>query len=235
MKVTRKPAPKARTRPDRSDGREKREHLLRVATRLYAQNGFDRTTSKAICAAADTNMAAVNYHFGSKDALYAAVLIDAHAQLVNLDVLEAIAHSDGNPLARLRALLGQFLIRPADSEAPASLRVLVRELMAPSDHAPTLLRKAVLPKIRVMMHIVASVLDLPVEDPAVQRAMMFVVMPCIMMVIAPRELLRQALPALDADPELLLDEMTGYVAAGLDALARRNRPPLGSSAPPPAA
>jgi AcrR family transcriptional regulator len=223
MKSARKHSPKTRTRPGRSDGKVKREHLLQVATRLYAQNGFDRTTSKAICAAADTNMAAVNYHFGSKDALYAAVLIEAHAQLVDLDVLEAIARSDGSPLSRLRAVLSQFLIRPAGTEPPAGLRVLVREMMAPSDHAPILLRKTVLPKIRVMMGIVASVLELSVDDPAVQRAMMFVIMPCIMMVIAPRELLRKALPVVDADPEVLLNEMTSYAAVGLEALRQLNR------------
>lgn len=223
MKPSRKRSTKATTRSGRSDGRVKREHLLRVATRLYARNGFDRTTSKEICAAANTNVAAVNYHFGSKDALYAAVLVEAHGQLVKLEVLEAIARADGTPLSRLRAVLSHFLVRPAGSDLLPGLRVLVRELMAPSNQAPTLLRQAVLPKIRVMMSIVAAVLDLPVEDPAVQRAMMFVIMPCIMLVIAPRELLRKALPAVETRSDLLLDEMSRYVVAGLDSLRQSHR------------
>lgn len=218
MKLSSPRPQRAPARPARSDGLVTREHLLKVATRLYADQGFDRTTSKEICTAAATNMAAVNYHFGSKDALYAAVLIEAHAELVKLDVLETIADSHLTPVERLKALLSQFVLRPTGADPPDGLRVLVREMMAPSDHAPTLVEKAVLPKIRVMMRIVGSVIGLPPDDPAVQRAMLFVVWPCIMLVIAPRDLLRRALPVLDGDAALLLDEMTRYVVAGLDSL-----------------
>jgi AcrR family transcriptional regulator len=201
----------------------KRDHILQVAARLFAKNGFDRTTSKAICRSAGTNVAAVNYHFGSRDALYVAVLIEAHGQLIDHAKIESIAESDTTPEQKLRALLGQFLIRPPKSAAPWGLQVLIRELLAPSDHAPPLLRKAILPKIRVMIGIIASVLGVSAEDPLVQRAVAFVILPCIMLVIAPRETLRKALPALDADSALLLDDMVGYAVAGLAALAQRNR------------
>ena len=53
----------------RSDGMEKRRHILQVAGRLYAEKGHARTTSKEICALAGTDIAAVNYPFGSKGAL----------------------------------------------------------------------------------------------------------------------------------------------------------------------
>jgi lipase chaperone LimK len=96
--------------------------------------------------------------------------------------------------------------------------VLVRELMAPSKRAPALIRKAVFPKMQVMLALIAAVLELPVEHPAVQRAMAFVALPCIMMVIAPRDLLRQGLPALEAQPDVLLDDMTRYAVAGLHSL-----------------
>jgi AcrR family transcriptional regulator len=86
---------------------------------MYADKGFDRTTSKEVCIAAHTNVAAVNYHFGSKEGLYRAVLVEAHHQLVSLDTLEAIAGSEDSAEAKLRALLGQSLARPA-AQAPPS-------------------------------------------------------------------------------------------------------------------
>jgi AcrR family transcriptional regulator len=223
MIISKKRRAPRKPRAARSDGTMKRDHILQVAARLFAKNGFDRTTSKAICLAASTNMAAVNYHFGSRDALYAAVLIEAHGQLIDRATIESIAGADTTPEQKLRALLSQFLIRPTKSAQPWGLQVLIRELLAPSDHAPPLIRKAVLPKIRVMMSIIASVLEVSAEDPLVQRAMAFVILPCIMLVIAPREILRKALPALDADSGLLLDDMVGYAVAGLAALAQRNR------------
>jgi hypothetical protein len=54
----------------------------------------------------------------------------------------------------------------------------------------------------------------------VQRSLALVVMPCIMMTIAPRELLRQVVPALYDDAQGLVDDMTRYALAGLDAVAR---------------
>ena len=223
MLIPRKRRAHPKPRAGRSDGTAKRDHILQVAARIFAKRGFDRTTSKAICLAAGTNTAAVNYHFGSRDALYVAVLIEAHGQLINRATLESIADSNTTPEQKLRALLSQFLIRPAESGTPWGLQVLIREMMAPSDHAPPLIRKAILPKIRVIMSIIASVLEVSVEDPLVQRAVAFVILPCIMLVLAPREMLRKGLPALDAHPDLLLDDMVGYAVAGLAALAQRIR------------
>src|SRR6218665_989929 len=50
-----------------------RERILKAAAPLFAANGFEATGVRAIAAEAGVNIAAVNYHFGSKDALIAAV------------------------------------------------------------------------------------------------------------------------------------------------------------------
>jgi AcrR family transcriptional regulator len=47
-----------------------RARILRAATELFAERGFRRTGVRAICAKARTNVAAVNYHFRSKERLY---------------------------------------------------------------------------------------------------------------------------------------------------------------------
>ena len=41
--------------------------ILSAAERLYADRGFGDVTLRDIVAAANVNLAAVNYHFGSKD------------------------------------------------------------------------------------------------------------------------------------------------------------------------
>jgi TetR/AcrR family transcriptional regulator, regulator of cefoperazone and chloramphenicol sensitivity len=51
-----------------------RDRILEVARDLFAQHGYNGTTVRDIAIAAEANLAAVGYHFGSKDALYAEIL-----------------------------------------------------------------------------------------------------------------------------------------------------------------
>ena len=54
--------------------RDTRERLLDAAEGLFAENGFASVSIRDIAATADVNIAAVNYHFQSKDNLYHEVL-----------------------------------------------------------------------------------------------------------------------------------------------------------------
>ncbi|GAB3472461.1 TetR/AcrR family transcriptional regulator [Azotobacter salinestris] len=49
------------------------ERILEAAELLFAQRGFAETSLRLITSRADVNLAAVNYHFGSKSALIEAV------------------------------------------------------------------------------------------------------------------------------------------------------------------
>lgn len=81
---------------------ETRERILRAAENLFMEHGFADTSLRMITARAEVNLAAVNYHFGSKEALIREVF-QRHlapltaARLAYLDRLEAQAQ--GEPLA----------------------------------------------------------------------------------------------------------------------------------------
>lgn len=71
-----------------------KERLLDAAERLFGERGFGGTSLRAITAAADVNVAAAHYHFGSKHALLRAVIErrvgpSNEARLAALDRLEA--------------------------------------------------------------------------------------------------------------------------------------------------
>lgn len=51
-----------------------KERILDVAERLFAENGIKESSVRAITTAADAHLAAVNYHFGSKEGLTRAVI-----------------------------------------------------------------------------------------------------------------------------------------------------------------
>lgn len=67
-----------------------REVLLQTAERLFAERGVDATSLRAIMAEAGTNVAAVNYHFGSKDALLAD-LIRSRSDAIRADREERLS------------------------------------------------------------------------------------------------------------------------------------------------
>jgi TetR/AcrR family transcriptional regulator, regulator of cefoperazone and chloramphenicol sensitivity len=54
----------------RKDGVETRERLLKVACEVFSKKGYRDATVAEICRAADTNIAAVNYHFRNKENFY---------------------------------------------------------------------------------------------------------------------------------------------------------------------
>ena len=64
-------------RPVRHDGEQSRERLLRVALALFAQKGFEKTSTREIAEAAQTNIAAISYYFGDKAGLYRAVFFES--------------------------------------------------------------------------------------------------------------------------------------------------------------
>ena len=47
-----------------------RDHILQVAGPIFAAEGYQATTVRKICEAAQVNVSAVNYYFGDKERLY---------------------------------------------------------------------------------------------------------------------------------------------------------------------
>ena len=89
----------------RMDGRETEEKIIECAGQLIAEKGFASVTSKEICRAAGVNLAAVNYHFGSRDGLYLAVLENVQQYLVGLQQLIDLYESDLVPRQKMEKLI----------------------------------------------------------------------------------------------------------------------------------
>lgn len=71
------------------DPRGTRERVLRSAEALFAERGFEIVSLRDITGAADANVAAVNYHFGSKEKLIDAV-IERHVVPINEERMELL-------------------------------------------------------------------------------------------------------------------------------------------------
>ena len=49
---------------------DKKEHLLEVSEKLFAQQGFEGTSTRQIARESGINIAMISYYFGSKEGLY---------------------------------------------------------------------------------------------------------------------------------------------------------------------
>jgi|JI6StandDraft_1071083.scaffolds.fasta_scaffold04518_8 AcrR family transcriptional regulator len=54
---------------------EKREHIMDVAEKLFAENGYDATSTRKIASEANVNSAMIAYYFGSKEELYKSIIL----------------------------------------------------------------------------------------------------------------------------------------------------------------
>src|SRR6266571_9412884 len=110
-----------------------RTALLSAAARLYADRGFGEVTLRDIVAAADVNLAAVNYHFGSKDELIAELFVTRSlaTNRERLNELKAAEEAGGGRAdidSILRALVGPTLrgcLGP-ERERSAAPRFMIR-------------------------------------------------------------------------------------------------------------
>jgi TetR/AcrR family transcriptional regulator, regulator of cefoperazone and chloramphenicol sensitivity len=209
----------APVRTQRTDGNTTRLHILETAGQLFAERGFAEATSKEICTRAGTNMAAINYHFNGRDGLYEAVLIEAHRQLVSIDELVSLASVQTDPRLKLRAFLTHLVELGSQPKAPWGFRVVLREALSPSPAMPVMIQRAVLPKAKLLRGLIGEIMALPGDHPTVQRALLFTVLPCIVMMVAPKDLGNKVLPALK-DTQALADDLMRYVFAGIDALMK---------------
>ena len=71
-------------------GLETRKRVIEAATKMFAERGVAQTTLREVTRAAGVNMAAVNYHFGGKEALANAVFADL-SERVNTERRNQIA------------------------------------------------------------------------------------------------------------------------------------------------
>ncbi len=93
------------------DARGTRERVLRSAETLFAERGFETVSLRDITGAADANVAAVNYHFGSKERLIDAV-IERHVVPINeqrLELLDRFEAKCGEEPLTVEAILKAFL------------------------------------------------------------------------------------------------------------------------------
>lgn len=155
--------PGRRTKASAVDGRAA---LLLAAAKLFAEQGVEATSTREICTAAGLNPGAIHYHFGDKEGLYRALL---------LEPIEAMSHAFAGfdtPGLGAREALTRLLtpfFSASQAVPEASMRLFLNEMLRPSPVFAQTIREAIAPHHHAMARFMAQQIGCEHDDPVVHQ------------------------------------------------------------------
>ncbi|MES2354207.1 MAG: TetR/AcrR family transcriptional regulator [Pseudomonadota bacterium] len=212
--------------PHDSDHHDTKARILEAAERLFMEHGFSATSLRLITGEAKVNLASVNYHFGSKEALIEAVFTRRLAPLnrervTQLNLLEAKA--DGNPLT-VEQIIDAFVmsaLQMGDDHSETGtvfLRLLGRAFSDPGSGVRSLLAKQYSEVVARFKRALAKALpDLPEKELVWRMHFMFGTMAYTNAGMDAIQLISSCTSANSDDQITILKRVTKFLVAGLKA------------------
>lgn len=158
-----------------------RRRVLEVAARLFAERGFRKVTVREICAAADANVAAVNYHFRNKMGLYTEVARTA----INAMRATTEAALKGNETATARDALHHYIrvhLHHILGEGHESWihKLMTREMTDPTPALDLIVEEGIRPRLKHLARVISELMRCPVDDERVARCVASIRGQCLM-------------------------------------------------------
>ena len=202
---------------------ETRTRILDAAEELFMQQGFGGTSMRLLTSKAGVNLAAVNYHFGSKDALIEAVFrrrLDPMnaARIAALDALEAGGSPDAE--AVIRAFVGASLRMLEDAKGGGRnfIRLLGRTYTEPAKGIRHLIGQMYAPTMqRYKAALERALPQMPREELVWRMHFMFGTLAYTLAATDTVQLIAGSKPEDRYDARLLEDRLTAFLASGLNA------------------
>jgi AcrR family transcriptional regulator len=195
-----------------------RKRLLEAAGEVFAEKGFRCATVRDICQRAGANVAAVNYHFGDKEKLYAEVLHLAHACAQERYPEGFEAMPGATPEQRLRALIGSFLRRLLDEGRPAwQGKLMAREMTDPTPALNVVVDRLIRHDFERVVEVVRQIAGEQHDANSLRRCAASIIGQCLFYRHA-APVVQRITPELKYDPpgiEYLADHITQFSLAAL--------------------
>lgn len=217
------PLPDEPPRPARSDGQLARERLLGEALRLFSDQGFARTSTRAIAQAADVNISAISYYFGDKEGLYRCAFLEPMACT---NVEQQIAYWS-DPALSMEQSLQRFywgMLEPLEQGEAVRhcLRLHMREMLEPTGLWQHEIEHSLRPIYHALWALVCRHLGLAQADEGIQRLVLAM---CGMPIhlLAMQDMVQMISPALQEGPHPVtraVDSLVRYALALIDSEAR---------------
>lgn len=212
-------------RKPRSDGEQSRERLLHSAIRLFAEQGYAKTSTRELAQAAGTNVAAISYYFGDKAGLYRAVFaqyaVDPQVKIARYDQPHFTLRQslEGYYAQLLVPMLQSGLVRDC-------LRLWFREVLEPTGLWARELERNIRPEHEALTRVLARHLGAPDDSDDMHRLAFAVAAMALQQMVA-GDMLRALQPQLLATPqasEVWLARMVDYALAMAEVERQRLHP-----------
>ncbi|MDF3011306.1 MAG: TetR/AcrR family transcriptional regulator [Burkholderiales bacterium] len=198
-----------------------RTRILDAAEALFMQHGFEGTSMRQLTSRAGVNLAAVNYHFGSKDALIQAVFrrrLDPMntARIAELAKLEASGSL--SPETIIRAFVGPSLRLVEDAKGGGRnfTRLLGRTYTEPSKTLRALIGQMYAPTMeRYKTALERALPQIPKDELVWRMHFMFGTLAYTLAATDTVQLIAGCKPEDRYDAQLLEERLTAFLLAGL--------------------
>jgi TetR/AcrR family transcriptional regulator, regulator of cefoperazone and chloramphenicol sensitivity len=157
----------------------KRERIVDTAGEMFAERGFEATTVRDICQAAEANIAAVNYYFGDKQRLYIEAVVRAHRwRMERVKLPEWTAET--SPEQKLADFIHTFIRRvrtgPDDTW---HTRLIMREIANPSAACAELVQSSIRPQFETLLAILHELLPTERDEEKLRLTAFSIVGQCL--------------------------------------------------------
>jgi AcrR family transcriptional regulator len=209
-----------------SDDQSTRQRIVAVAERLFAERGIGFVSVRDITTEARANIAAISYHFGSKDGLLEAIVVERAAQLGKRrnELLDAI---EASPEPQLRDLVAALVVPiaelAADDDGGGRHWIRVKADLRGKPEMTSLLESAFEPYTRRYLDVLERVT--PHLEPEVRVARFAVAKEAVELVFANDQLPGWVARQVEFRADRLADIVIDFVTAGFaSALSTRATP-----------
>jgi AcrR family transcriptional regulator len=202
---------------------ETRTRILDAAEELFMQQGFGGTSMRLLTTKAGVNLAAVNYHFGSKDALIEAVFrrrLDPMnaARIAALDEIEAGGAPNLEAIIRAFISPGLRMMEDAKGGGRNFIRLLGRTYTEPAKGIRQLIGQMYAPAMqRYKAALERALPQMPREELVWRMHFLFGTLAYTLAATDTVQLIAGSKPEDRYDARLLEDRLTAFMTSGLNA------------------
>ena len=154
------------------DSEQTKRRLVQVAGVLFAEHGYTQVTVRDIIEAAQANLGALNYHFGTKECLYGEVLREACLDdRIDESLLEGL-----EPRAALTLLISEALLTcTLDISDNWPYMLIKRECQFPSHMFDQLVEEHFKYQSQVLTGLIGAIVGRPANAPEVELGLVTMV------------------------------------------------------------
>ncbi len=160
---------------------DRKDKILHAAIDEFTDKGYHRATVRDICNKAKANLAAINYYFGGKEALYREIIESVFNIPDPFDLVVKDRTYEMKPEEYLLHWIESFL-KCTSSENPLykyRYKIIIHEMVSPSPLLPEIMEHKMLPRLAKLKEIVKKLKGSQTPDDEINALCMLTIGQCI--------------------------------------------------------